>query len=298
MNLAVPIALRECCAEDVELRNGLPLQIFSQAGFCNSLLQNSTQEYIDLIKTTQRLLLKVTENIGIALHEAVDIMSVDFMESRLPPSSSHLDRILGKYKDKINEYGCFGPLPNDPDFMVRLVDTSFIRLVIDDGLSHDGEDADDELSDDEFDHIEDHDDNESDDDDNDDSVPLLHNEDDNEEDSESDDEINYDEPKPTALVFYSTRNEISTHMGPNTQPNCLRFSLDLVTAISYLIQQYPNFVKISNIPRIENQEITSILGMLVALWSCGILITEKSKKRTRSPDKKQKHPNKRRKLNK
>ena len=134
---------------------------------------------------------------------------------------------------------------------------------------------------------------EDEDEDNEDEPPHLVEAHDNrlDEDDSSDEESEVSQgarAEPTALVFYSTRNNPSSHMGPPSDiQNCLRFSLELVPSISYLMQSYPNFVSIKSIPKTESQDTNSVLGMVVALWSCGILICEKSNKRQQKLSSKQ-----------
>lgn len=313
--MALPIALREATEKTVELRKGLPLKVFSEGGIAYASKETQSKIFQSIESISKNLLNSISNSLPIALHEALDHLSVDFIESRLPPNTSQVSILSPEIEPDGN--GCFGVYPNSENLYVRLLDPSYIRLVIDDGISS-GDDSDpegdssedDEIqSDDEmmapFGDINDMDDEES---SNDDipmlvAAPLSDDEESSEESIDPFDESALPDVDPTALVFYSTQNPIETHMGTVPKEHCLRFSIDAVAPISYLIQTYPKFVKIKDIPVSGSLvDIDELLQVIIALWSCGVLISKEEstttilKKRKRKANSKSNQKNKKMKL--
>jgi len=118
-----------------------------------------------------------------------------------------------------------------------------------------------------------------------------------EEDDEDEEEAHSSQPR--VVLFYSTGNEPEHHMGPSSEEqHYWEYPIELAPTIAFLLQAYPRFIQIADIPLVEENKELFILfqEMIVTLWAHGLLLTSetnplvppKKRSRSRSPQKKKK----------
>ena len=312
-------AIEEAARGSVEYRKGLPRQIFAQGGVGGSgpllaSIQGSLQE----------LLNGLTEHLETAVHESLDELSIDFVQSRLPPSQAQLEEMVGEFKDEVTADGTIGPFPASNSLFVRVLDADVLRMVINEdpdnnGSSDGSSDEEDEEEEDDVDYSdpfqirrmyqraiekgeidleEEEAEGEEDeapqlvpgtadsDEDQKSKIPRYlsaasasdrKGEEEEEEGEEEEGEGEEESPSgPQVLLFFSTQNEVSCHMGPlPDQDRVFRYSMELAPSIAFLLQSYPNFVRISDIPLVaESEELfIEFQNMIVSLWASQLLIT-------------------------
>ena len=263
--ILLPQLVENSFNRDEIFRFGLPVNYGSYMGsvYNSSLInQPKKEEEVRLISSftslVNQMIVQLSNYTGDFVNAAVDAQQVDFIQSRLPPSSSTLSSLSGQ---KV-----LTP-PSSLDDQIKLINPSFIRVVVNSG--EDGDDSDDDHDcDGDCDH--DHGDDEE--------VPdLVADEDIMEDDNEEEDNGKQEKIKEAHVdVYYSLDNDPFYHMlAPS--PLQIKLPISSLPVFTYLFQKYPNFVTLKELSKFMEKEM--LLDTLSVLWSVAIIELKKSPKK-------------------
>lgn len=128
----VPLMLQKAITSNVDLRRGLPLHAWQNAGIAFS--DNSTEERANLTKTVTKLMQKCIRDMPLEeiMDSAIDQLAKKFQHEALPPEvlpSEKLRTVFGS-RSRTNERGeCVCDYDIDERTNVRLLRANILRLV-------------------------------------------------------------------------------------------------------------------------------------------------------------------------
>lgn len=127
----LPILLEKCIDENIDLRRGVPRDIWYHTGIAHNKRQ--TPRRTEIIKHISNLLQKISTGNALieSIDKAVDEMGVKFQTEALPPFilPGEIDRTVFGSRSYCNESGdCFWDYKIDANTNVRLLRANIIRL--------------------------------------------------------------------------------------------------------------------------------------------------------------------------
>lgn len=244
MNGLFSMAIENAIDTDVSYRKGLPRDLLTTTGYARRNLPES-KEFKEVISTTKDLVHRLTNTFANEIHKALDLVAVDFIQSRLPPSDDLLHSFLGEDYNLIDEEsGHIGPCPENEDFSVRILHPSVLLLTTTQEEKEEEED-----------------------------------EEEKDEENEENDEEDEEKPESTLTLYFSVHNSIETHMTEPNPASYVKIATEFEDALTFLINAYPKFVKISEIPlnTEAGQTIEDNLGLINVLWGTSLLVSKVNK---------------------
>lgn len=122
MEILLPLALKKAIRENINFRQGLPLDIWQTMGIVNEN-KNTTQQRTQIQGKIKSLLLSMVEHINPTLDNAVDHMAVRFQYDALPPFLNADEKLKTVFNPDLKS------LKINPISHVRLTRANILRLV-------------------------------------------------------------------------------------------------------------------------------------------------------------------------
>lgn len=125
LEILLPQALQTAIESDIELRRGLPLNIWREFGFVNS----QTEERDEIAAHVKKLFDRICQHFN--LDSAVDQMALKYQHDALPPeiARNEMDKTIYGTKAIMSENGEMQEINFDEDTEIRLLRANIIRLV-------------------------------------------------------------------------------------------------------------------------------------------------------------------------
>lgn len=201
-----PLMLNQSITNNVDIRRGLPLNIWRSLGFVNQ--KTKTEERTEIVKNIKKLLVQCLENAP--LDDAIDQLAKKFHHDALPPAieKSEEQKTVFGVKNELDATGnLVEPTYISSESNVRLLRANICRLVREEG---------------------------------------------------------------TYRLYFYVDNSKEYH---EYEVNFIEVEEEDVKCIKTLIQSYPNYLKVENLPHSEDEYKVAIVE---SLWSRGLLCCEKN----------------------
>lgn len=126
LEILLPQALQKAIDTDIELRRGLPLNIWREFGLVNSATDAREKIAVHMKKLFERIFRHAD------LDSAVDQMALKYQHDALPPelASHEKDRTVYGTKTRMNAKGEMEEIKIDEDTEFRLLRANIIRMII------------------------------------------------------------------------------------------------------------------------------------------------------------------------
>lgn len=127
----IPMALKEAINENVDLRRGLPLNIWQRLGIVNSDTYYPERDAI--IKSIKSCFEKVCRYVkaDTNLDNAVDQMALKYQHDAMPPKLTPQEEVRSVYSSKaiVNKHGVVDSPFIEADTKIRLIRANVLRMV-------------------------------------------------------------------------------------------------------------------------------------------------------------------------
>lgn len=131
LEVLIPMALKEAINENVDLRRGLPLNIWQRLGVVNS--DNYYPERDSIIKQIQSCFDKVCRYVktDTNLDNAVDQMALRYQHDAMPPKLTPEEELRTVYSSRalVNSHGVVDSPFIEMDTKIRLIRANVLRMV-------------------------------------------------------------------------------------------------------------------------------------------------------------------------
>lgn len=127
MEILLPRALERAIISNLDLRRGLPLNIWNNFGLVNQ--DEDTTQRKQTISRIKSLFMKVIDHFDI--DEAVDQMAIKYQHDALPPVITPIEAPLTVYgnKGRMTEDGQMEYFEFEPDTQIRLLRANILRMI-------------------------------------------------------------------------------------------------------------------------------------------------------------------------